>query len=84
MAWCSLYGGYLLNDNVYEWDLSKVDTRVLEEALWMTDNRCSIRCTAKNCNTSKSTVQRDLSEKLPKLSAELYLVVRRIIKSNIN
>ena len=84
MAWCSSYGGYLLNDDVFEWDLTEVEVRALEEAIWVVDNRHSIRCTARNFCRSKSTVHRDLNERLPKLSTELYLVVRRILKRRRN
>ena len=44
----------MLNDGVYSYDLSDRDTEVLDEAIWLLDNKVSIREVCKEFSRSKN------------------------------
>lgn len=76
------YQGYLLDDNQYVWDLTENDKQLLDAAVYLVDNRYSIRKAALNCNYSKSTLHRKIHTQLRQLSSELYkCVIRTLSKS---
>lgn len=62
----------------------EMESRILEEALYYIDNHSTFRSTAKKFGISKSTVHKDLSERLWDISYSLALKVDSIIKENIN
>lgn len=57
--------------------------RVIQEATFMIDNNSTIRCLAKVFNVSKSTVHKDLRERLIYINKKLYEEVDNIFKEHI-
>lgn len=49
---------------------------------YMIDRRATVRATAAVFGVSKSTVHKDLTEQLPKLSPKLYREVRGLLEEN--
>lgn len=66
------YQGYKLDDVIAEWMLSTRDKTILDCAIWIVENRTSIRQCSKEMTISKSTIHRCIHEELPHLSYELY------------
>ncbi len=48
----------------------------------MIENRATVRATAQRFGISKSTVHKDLSERLPAFNRGLYLQVKEIMEQN--
>ena len=61
---------------------SEVDARVVAVANYIIDNNASIRATAKHFNISKTTVNDNISEKLPQISIVLYKKVFDVLQSH--
>lgn len=61
----------------------KIKKRVLEEAKYMIKTNKTIREIAKKFNVSKSTVHKDLKDKLKKIDQIKYEKVEGIIKKHI-
>ena len=57
-------------------------TRARELAVYIIETRTTIRQAAKHFGLSKSTVHKDLSERLPLANRALYLSVREILDQN--
>lgn len=57
-------------------------TRARELAVYIIETRTTIRQAAKHFGLSKSTVHKDLSERLPMANRALYLSVREILDQN--
>ena len=57
-------------------------TRARELAVYIIETRATIRQAAKHFGLSKSTVHKDLSERLPLANRALYLSVREILDLN--
>lgn len=62
---------------------SKIDKRVINEALYMKDTKNTIRELAKIFNVSKSTVHKDLNERLYYIDINLYKEISKILKEHI-
>lgn len=58
-------------------------TRVLEEAFYMIENKSTVRDIADVYNVSKSTVHKDLQERLREINVELHSEVDKIFKEHI-
>jgi len=56
--------------------------RVLEEARYMIDNHATVRQTAKNFGISKSTVHKDIVERLPDYSFLLADAASKVLAQN--
>ena len=56
--------------------------RAVEFGEFMVSRKATVRATAAEFGVSKSTVHKDLTEQLPKLSASLYSEVRKILEEN--
>lgn len=56
--------------------------RVHELALYTINTRKTVRETAKNLKLTKSTVHKDLTERLPKINRDLYERVREVLDYN--
>lgn len=56
--------------------------RVLELAVYMIETGATVRMAAKHFGISKSTVHKDLSQRLPQYNKRLYLQVRDILETN--
>ena len=70
----SIKGAFVLKDYIEE--------RVLEIANYILDNNCTVRMAAKKFEVSKSTVHKDMVERLPELSATLAEGVRAVLNDN--
>ena len=51
-------------------------------ALYMVENKATVRSTAKKFGISKSTVHKDLSERLAVCNRPLYLQVKQVLETN--
>ena len=68
-------GVVILNRNIEE--------RACELAEYIIENRATVRAAAKKFGISKSTVHKDLSERLETVNHALYLEVRKILDVNM-
>ena len=59
-----------------------LETRAQELAVYIIENRATVRAAAKRFGISKSTVHKDLSERLALCNRSLYQQVRRILEIN--
>ena len=59
-----------------------VDQRVCELAVYIIETGATVRVAAKRFGISKSTVHKDLSQKLPQINHRLYQQVRTILDIN--
>ena len=57
-------------------------TRVLSAAKYTLDNHSTVRETAKALKVGKTTVHRDLTERLPKIDPLMATKVRRVLMAN--
>ena len=69
------YQNYLLEAGVYPYMLTDIEKRILDCAIWILNNKSSIRKTCKEFMLSKSQLHRDLQNKLKNISYELYQLV---------
>ena len=51
-------------------------------ALYLIENRATVRSAARKFGVSKSTVHKDLSERLPAYNRALYLQVKEVLDEN--
>ena len=61
-----------------------VTDRVLEEAEFIANTGATVRATAKIFLSSKSTVHKDVTERLIKIDKELYKRVRKVLEKNLS
>lgn len=59
-----------------------IEERACALAVYMIENRATVRATAQRFGISKSTVHKDLSERLPAFNRALYLQVKEILDQN--
>lgn len=59
-----------------------MEQRACDLALYLIENRTTVRAAAKQFGVSKSTVHKDLSERLPQYNRALYLQVKEILEEN--
>lgn len=59
-----------------------IEERVLEIAQYIIDNETTVRAAAKVFNVSKSTVHKDVHERLFGINRELYRKCREILEKN--
>ena len=59
-----------------------MEERAAARALYLIENRTTVRAAAKKFGISKSTVHKDLSERLPVYNRTLYLQVKEILEEN--
>ena len=59
-----------------------IEERAAALALYLIENRTTVRAAAKKFGISKSTVHKDLSERLPVYNRTLYLQVKEILEQN--
>ena len=67
-------GGTRLTDHIGE--------RACQLAVYMIENRATVRAAAKKFGISKSTVHKDLSQRLPQYNQALYEQVKVILDTN--
>ena len=59
-----------------------MEKRACELALYIIENRTTIRAAAKQFGISKSTVHKDLTQRLKHCDMELYRAVKQILEVN--
>ena len=59
-----------------------VEERAIELAEYIIENKATVRLTAKKFGISKSTVHKDVSQRLQDLSPALYIQVKEILDYN--
>lgn len=63
--------------------LKEVEIRVLEEGYYIAETGATVRSTAKLFSLGKSTVHKDVTERLKKLDLELYERVKKVLEYNL-
>ncbi|MBS3938301.1 MAG: sporulation transcriptional regulator SpoIIID [Peptococcaceae bacterium] len=63
-----------MNDHIYE--------RVLEIAKYVADTKATVRSAADHFNVSKSTVHKDITERLRAINAGMYEEVSEVLSYN--
>ena len=58
------------------------EERAVRLAEYITENRATVRAAAKKFGVSKSTVHKDITERLETVSPELYAKVRDLLELN--
>ena len=59
-----------------------IEERDCQVALYIIENRTTVRAAAQKFGISKSTVHKDLSERLPAFNQPLYLQVKGVLEEN--
>lgn len=59
-----------------------IEERACRLAVYMIENRATVRAAAQKFGISKSTVHKDLSERLPLCNHALYLQVKSLMEEN--
>lgn len=59
-----------------------IEERAVRLAEYITENRATVRAAAKKFGVSKSTVHKDITERLETVSPELYAKVRDLLELN--
>lgn len=59
-----------------------MEERAERLALYIIENRTTVRAAAQKFGISKSTVHKDLSERLPAFNQPLYLQVKGVLEEN--
>ena len=59
-----------------------IEDRAVELALYIIENKATVRAAAARFGISKSTVHKDLSERLPTFNKPLYLQVKEVLEEN--
>lgn len=59
-----------------------MEERACDLALYIIENNATVRMAAKRFNISKSTVHKDLSQRLPAFNKPLYLQVKEVLERN--
>ena len=59
-----------------------IEERACQLAVYMIENGATVRAAASHFGISKSTVQKDLQQRLPKCSPQLYELVLQVLAVN--
>ena len=59
-----------------------IEERTIELANHITENKCTVRDAARIFGISKSTVHKDITERLPKINRRLWKEVHKILLEN--
>lgn len=59
-----------------------MEQRACDEAVYIIESRGTVRDAARKFGISKSTVHKDLSERLPAYNRALYLQVKEVLEEN--
>ena len=59
-----------------------MEERACDRAVYIIENRTTVRAAAKKFGISKSTVHKDLQDRLPQFNRTLYLQVKEILDEN--
>lgn len=61
---------------------TNIGERVADLAAYIVDNQTTVRAAARQFGISKSTVHKDLTERLPRINPGLYRQVRTLLDLN--
>ncbi|MBR2666891.1 MAG: sporulation transcriptional regulator SpoIIID [Oscillospiraceae bacterium] len=61
---------------------TNIEERACDLAVYIIEHKATVRAAAKAFGISKSTVHKDLSERLPNYNRSLYLQVKEILDLN--
>lgn len=61
---------------------TNIDERVLDLAVYIIENKATVRQAAKQFGVSKSTVHKDITERLIRVNPALYRQVRQLLDIN--
>lgn len=61
---------------------SNIEERACDLAEYIIENKATVRAAAKKFGISKSTVHKDLSERLQHVNRSLYLQVKEVLEHN--
>ena len=59
-----------------------MEERAERLALYIIENQTTVRAAAQKFGISKSTVHKDISERLPQFNRSLYLQVKKVLEVN--
>ena len=59
-----------------------IEERACQLALYIIENRTTVRAAAQKFGISKSTVHKDISERLPQFNRVLYQQVKEVLEGN--
>ena len=59
-----------------------IEERACELAIYIIENRATVRSAAAKFGISKSTVHKDIQDRLPAFNRPLYLQVREVLDEN--
>lgn len=59
-----------------------IEERACDLAAWIIENRATVRAAAKRFQVSKSTVHKDMTERLEQIDRNLYQEVRVVLEQN--
>ena len=62
--------------------IDTIQQRACELAAYIIETGATVRCAAQHFGISKSTVHKDLQQRLPYYNQNLYLQVRKILEQN--
>ena len=63
------------------WDY--IEERVIREGKYIVENRCTVRACAKALGNSKSTVHKDVTERLASIDSALWEHVKEVLAVNL-
>lgn len=61
-----------------------IEERTRRGGMMIAATGCTVRACAKELGASKSTVHKDVTERLPALDPDLYEKVKRVLEKNLN
>lgn len=61
---------------------TNIEQRACDLAVYIIENQSTVRSAAARFSVSKSTVHKDLTERLPRINAALYKQVRHLLDVN--
>ena len=61
---------------------TNIEERACDLAVYIIENKATVRRAAKQFGISKSTVHKDLSERLEQINRPLYIQVQKILQQN--
>ena len=61
---------------------NSIEERACDLALYIIESKATVRSAAKKFGISKSTVHKDLSERLEQINRPLYLQVKEVLEYN--
>ena len=64
--------------------MNDIDIRAVELGKYIVENACTVRAAAAHFELGKSTVHKDVTERLEKIEPELYEHVRKVLDYNLS